>query len=112
MKVETQDIGDVRVLRFQGKMVIGDGDVALREAVEVAAYDRKKKLLIDLGGVTAMDSSGVGELMALRSKAEKDGFELRLLHVEDKVQQVLQMARLIGLFETYDDEEAALASFG
>ena len=100
MRIETRDVGEVRILDLQGKMVIGDGDVATRDAVEIAAYDKRTKILLNMQGVKAMDSSGLGELMALHKKAEAEGVELRLLHVEGKVRRVLKMTQLIGFFET------------
>ena len=111
MKITTRETSGVHILDLNGKMLIGDGDVEAREAVEKALQDQAKNLLINLRGVTAIDSSGVGELVALRNRLEEQGVGLRLLHVEDRVEHVLAIARLIPLFETFNDESEALASF-
>ena len=111
MRIETRDVGEVRILDLHGKLVIGDGDVATRQAVKLAASHKRTKILLNMQGVKAMDSSGLGELVALHKKAEAEGVELRLLHVEDKVQRLLKLTQLIGIFETFEDESEALASF-
>ncbi len=102
---------DVCILDLDGKLVIGEGDVQLREDVDNLLGEGRKKLLINLNGVSRMDSSGLGELMRAKREAERLGAVIKLLHVEDKVQRMLQMTRLIGVFETFDDEAEALASF-
>lgn len=105
-----QDEG-VTVLALDGKLTIGDGDVALRDGVTDLIHEGVKKILLDLGGIKAMDSSGLGELIRMREMANRSDALIKLLHVEDKVREVLEMTRLIGVFETYDDPIDAIASF-
>ncbi len=114
MKIKTRtdlDFG-VTIVELQGKLTIGEGDVQLREAIKDHLDDGKKKILINLKGVKMMDSSGLGELVRVRASAGSAGATVKLLHVEDKVAEVLEMTRLIGVFETFDDEIEALGSFG
>ncbi len=111
MKITTREEEGIRVLSLEGKLVIGDGDVELRDEVRDALDRGAKKILLNLKGVKMMDSSGLGELIRCKATAGNAGATIRLLHVEDKVQEVLEMTRLIGVFETYDDEIDAIASF-
>ena len=102
---------DVAILELDGRLTIGDGDVVLRQDVEDLLGEKRNKILINFRGVRAMDSSGVGELMRARTRAEEAGGTIKLLHIEDKVADVLQVTQLIGVFEIFEDEEAALLSF-
>ena len=101
----------VTIVDLDGKLTIGEGDVQLREEIKDLLEDGIKKILINMQGVKMMDSSGLGELVRTRASANAAGSTIKLLHVEDKVQEVLEMTRLIGVFETYDDEIDAIASF-
>ncbi len=101
----------VTIVGLEGKLTIGEGDVQLREEIKDLLDDGVKKILINLKGVKMMDSSGLGELVRTRASATEAEAVIKLLHVEDKVQEVLEMTRLIGVFETYDDEIDAIASF-
>ena len=112
MKIRMRIKKEVAILELDGKLTIGDGDIALRRDVEGLLAEGRKEILINLKGVKAMDSSGLGELMQTRERAERAGCSIKLLHVEDKVREILAMTRLIGIFETFDDEGEALASFG
>ncbi len=113
MKIKTRYDRDyeVTLVRLEGKLTIGGGDVQLRETIKELLDDGRKRILIDLKGVKMMDSSGLGELVRTRASAASAEATIKLLHVEDKVAEVLEMTRLIGVFETYDDEIEALGSF-
>lgn len=111
MKIGLRIEGEVAILSLDGRLTIGEGDVQLRQDVEDLLGEGRNKLLIDVSGVRAMDSSGVGELMRARANTENAGGTIKLLHVEDKVADVLQVTQLIGVFETFDNEETALLSF-
>lgn len=111
MKIRTRNEEGVTIIDLQGKLTIGEGDIALREAVDGALRADAKKLLINLRGVGSMDSAGLGELVRTKATAARHGASIKLVHVEDKVAEVLQMTQLIGVFDTYDDEIDAIASF-
>jgi len=111
MKIQTRTEEDVTILDLDGKLTIGLGDVQLRDAVREALNDGAKKLLLNLKGVRTMDSSGLGELIRCKATAANRGATIKLLHVEDKVEEVLEMTRLIGVFDNFDDEIDAVASF-
>ena len=101
----------VTIVDLEGRLTIGEGDVQLRNEIKDLLDDGIKKILVNLKGVKMMDSSGLGELVRTRASATSADATIKLLHVEDKVQEVLEMTRLIGVFETFDDEIDAVASF-
>lgn len=111
MKITSREEEGITILDLVGKLVIGDGDVTLRTELRDVLDHGAKKILLNLQRVKMMDSSGLGELIRCRHTAEKRDATIKLLHVEDKVQEVLEMTRLIGVFETFDDEIDAVASF-
>ena len=111
MKITQRERGGVTILDCQGRLSIGEGDVALREAVADLLRRDETMILLNLRGVTSMDSSGLGEMVAAKTSAATRGAAIKLLHVEDKVKQVVAMTHLVGVFETYDDELTAIASF-
>lgn len=111
MKITTRKDEGVTVLEPVGKLVIGDGDVELREQIRDALDHGATKILLDLQGIKVMDSSGLGELIRCKATCDTRGVAIKLLHVEDKVRDVLEMTRLIGIFETFNDEIDAIASF-
>ncbi len=111
MKITTREEESITILELVGKLTIGEGDVQLREEVRDVLNHGAKKVLLNLQGVKMMDSSGLGELVRCKASAGAAEATIKLLHVEDKVQEVLEMTRLIGVFETFDDEIDAVASF-
>ena len=112
MKITTRNKEGVTIVELDGKLTIGEGDVRLREEIADLLDQGSKKILLDLEQTQMMDSSGLGELVRCRATADRHGATVKLLHAEDKVHKALEMTRLIGVFETYDDEIDALASFG
>lgn len=111
MKISARNRDGVTILEPQGKITIGVGDVALREAVTEALNTGSKSILINMAGVTTIDSSGVGELVSTYTSVANRGGKLKLLHLPPKVDDILQVTQLITVFEVYDDEDEALASF-
>lgn len=111
MKIEPRTEGDVRVLRLDGRLVAGTGDVALNEAMNEAVAEGWSKILLDMSKIQRIDSAGIGELMASRKLARSFGSELRLLNVEGQVHHILDMGQLLPLFRIYSDRAEALADF-
>lgn len=101
----------VTVIEVSGRMVIGEPGTNVLDAVEVALATGHRKLVLDLAGVTKVDSSGVGELMAAHSSAERAGGELKLAGLSPKLADVLQITQLTGLLESYESEAEARKSF-
>lgn len=110
MKIELRYDEGVTILALDGRLTIGDGDVALRDAVDDLLAEGATKIVVNLEQVKAMDSSGLGELLRLRSRAQAQGTTIKLA-AAGSVMEVLEMTRLIGVFEIYDDDLSAIASF-
>lgn len=111
MKIDVDQIKGVTVLRPKGKITIGVGDVALREAVHEALDAGDRNILVNLKGVSTIDSSGVGELVSTFTTVSNRGGKLKLCELPPKVVDILQMTQLITVFETFETEQEALDSF-
>ena len=111
MKSSIRDLGDIRVIELSGKITIGAGDVKLRELILQALDVDKNDIVLDLGGVTAIDSSGIGEMVACYTSVTKRGGQLKLMHLSPKITDILQVTQLITVFDVFDDEREALGSF-
>ena len=111
MKSNIRDLGDIRIIELTGKITIGTGDVKIRELVAQALDENKTNIVFDLGGVTAIDSSGIGEMVACYTTVTKRGGQLKLMHLSPKITDILQVTQLITVFDVFDDEREALGSF-
>ena len=111
MKVTVREREGVTLLDLEGKITIGVGDVALREAVGEALEAGARNILFNLSGVTTIDSSGIGELVSAYTTVTNRGGQLKLACLPSKVTDILQITQLIKVFEVHDDEAEALASF-
>jgi anti-sigma B factor antagonist len=111
MRIDVAVKQGVVVLTLKGDLTIGKGDVSLREQFLKTLDEGHRKLLIDVKSVSYVDSAGIGELVRCKTTSTHRGADVKLLHVEAKLRQLLLMTKLIGIFETFDDEEAALRSF-
>lgn len=111
MKVDVRQREGVTILEPRGKITIGVGDVVLREAVLEALSAGSLWILINMQAVTTIDSSGIGELVSAYTTVANRGGKLKLLNLPRKVQDILQITQLITVFDVYDDEDEAIASF-
>ncbi|MCB1008925.1 MAG: STAS domain-containing protein [Acidobacteria bacterium] len=111
MKIDKREREGVLILDVEGKITIGKGDIALREAVHKALDDGARKVVIRLADVSTIDSSGVGELVSAFTTVTNRGGKLKLLNLPPKVNDILQITQLITVFEVYDNEDEAVASF-
>ena len=111
MKITARHSEGVTILEPKGKVTIGVGDVALREAVGEAVEAGSVNILVDLSGVSTMDSSGIGELVSAYTTVSNRGGKLKLLHLPPKVADILAITQLITVFEVFEDENEAIGSF-
>jgi anti-sigma B factor antagonist len=111
MNIATREKDGVTILEPRGKITIGVGDVALREAVMGVLNGGARKVLINLAGVTTIDSSGIGELVAAFTTATNRGAKLKLFNLSAKVNDILQVTQLVTVFEIFDSEAEGVASF-
>ena len=111
INITERQAGDVTVLDMDGKVTIGEGSVALRNTIRRLLGEGKSKILLNLGGVGYIDSSGIGELVSSFTAVNKEGGTLKLLNLTQKIQDLLAITKLLTVFDTFDEEGDALASF-
>ena len=111
INISERQAGDVAVLDLNGKVTIGEGSVALRNAIRRLLGEGKNKILLNLGGVGYIDSSGIGELVSSFTAVNKEGGVLKLLNLTQKIQDLLAITKLLTVFDVYEDEAEALGSF-
>lgn len=111
MKATSRDANGVEIISLQGKITIGAGDSQLRDVITNAMSDGKNKILLDMSGVTTIDSSGIGELVGAFTTVTNRGGKLKLLHLPAKLNELLHVTQLITVFEVYENEDEALKSF-
>jgi anti-sigma B factor antagonist len=111
MKIVERQVGDVHVLDLHGKILIGEGDDALRDAVGKLVGAGKKKILLNLADVPYVDSAGLGEIVRCYTTVSKTGGKLKLVNLTKKIQDLLAITKLLTVFETYDAEQEAVKSF-
>jgi len=111
MKTTTRQIDGVTIVDCSGRITLGEGSVILRDTVRELLSKGQKKLLLNLGEVTYIDSSGIGELVSAFTTVRNQGGELKLLNLTKKVHDLLQITKLYTVFEVFDDESSAIRSF-
>jgi anti-sigma B factor antagonist len=111
MKATSRAVDGVEIIKLEGKITIGAGDTQLREVITDALNGGRSNILLDLSGVTTIDSSGIGELVGSYTTATNRGGKLKLLHLPAKLNELLHITQLITVFEVYDNEQDAIKSF-
>lgn len=111
MTIETRTAGSVTILDIHGKITIGEGSAEVRNTVRDLLQSGKKDILLNLGDVSYVDSSGIGELVSSFTTVSNQGGQLKLLNLTKKLKELLAITKLLTVFDSYDDEKTALASF-
>jgi anti-sigma B factor antagonist len=111
MKIDSRTIGDVYVLDCSGKITLGEGTMAVRNTVLDILKIGGKKIVLNLADINYIDSSGVGELVSTYTTVANREGQLKLLHLTKKVHELLAITKLLTVFQVYDNEPAAVASF-
>ena len=111
MKVTTRQVDGVTILDLSGRITLGEGSVTVRDAVRDAMAKGSKSILLNLGDINYIDSSGIGELVSAFTTMKNAGGELKLLNLTRKVQDLLQITKLYTVFDIKDDEASAVSSF-
>src|SRR5215213_7098840 len=111
INISERQAGDVTILDLEGKVTIGEGSVALRNTIRRLLGEGKNKILMNLGGVGYIDSSGIGELVSSFTAVKKEGGTLKLLNLTQKIQDLLAITKLLTVFDTFDEEAMALSSY-
>jgi anti-sigma B factor antagonist len=110
MKVATRQVNDVAIVDLSGQIKLGEGSSVLRDTVKDLLGKGQKKILLNLGNINYIDSSGIGELVSAFTSVRNQGGELKLLHLTKKVHDLLQITKLYTVFHVLDDEAGAIAA--
>jgi anti-sigma B factor antagonist len=111
MTLKTRQIDGVTILDLSGRIVLGEGSVQLRDTLKEMVAKGQKHILLNLGDVNYIDSSGLGELVSAYTSVKNAGGELKLLNLTKKVHDLLQITKLYTVFDVKDDEATAIAAF-
>jgi anti-sigma B factor antagonist len=111
MTLRERRVGDVSILDLKGRLVLDDGDDLLRDRINDLVNEGRLKIVVNLHDVTYVDSCGVGVLIAKYVSVRKKGGDVKLLNLTSRSQRVMEISKLLTVFETFDSEDRALASF-
>ncbi|MBI3693589.1 MAG: STAS domain-containing protein [Acidobacteria bacterium] len=112
IKASTRQVDKVTIVDMSGRITLGEGSSTLRETVRDLVSKGQKKIILNLGDVSYIDSSGIGELVSSYTSVNNQGGSLKLLNLQKKVHDLLQITKLYTVFEVHTDEAAAIKSFG
>ena len=112
MQISERTVGDVVIVDVSGKVTLGDGgDVVLKDKMQSLVQQGKKKVLLNLGDVSYVDSAGLGEIVQSYATVNKNGGALKLLNVTKRIKDLLSITKLLTVFECHDNEAEAVKSF-
>ena len=111
MKAIVRQIDSVTIVDVSGRITLGEGCTQLRELIREQLNKGNKSILLNLGDVSYIDSSGIGELVSSYTAVSNQGGSLKLLNLTKKVQDLLQITKLYTIFDVHDDEARAITSF-
>jgi anti-sigma B factor antagonist len=111
LTIASREVDGVAVLDLSGRITLGEGSVQLRDEVRSLISKGKKNILLNMGDVNYVDSSGLGELVSAYTTAKNQQAEVKLLCLTKKVHDLLQLTKLYTVFDIYDDEASAITSF-
>ena len=109
--INERRVEDVTILDLKGRERIRGATIALHESIRCLAREGKVQVLLDLAWVKHIDSGALGELVSSHVSLDEKGGALKLMHMTESVQKLMTITRLLTVFDIYDDEEEALASF-
>jgi len=113
MQLEERGVGDVTIVKVTGDITLNKGgDVLLKDKIHSLAQQGRKSILVDLGGVSYVDSAGLGQLVQSFATTKNRGGSLKLLNVTKRLRDLLVVTRLLTVFDTFESEAEAIASFG
>jgi anti-sigma B factor antagonist len=110
LRIAERQVGDVTVLALSGALLVEDGDRALRDRIHQLIAAGRVNLLLDLGGLTTVDSAGFGMIIAKLNTVRAAGGDLKLVHLTHRTLRLLSTMKVLSVFQTFDDEDAAVRS--
>jgi len=111
LSIRNRRVGGVTIMDLTGKIVIGDSNRALHAALREAAESDRRDVIVNLGSVSAIDSSGLGELVSGFASLGKSGGSMKLLNLPDRINELMTITKLHTVFEIFDDEDDAVESY-
>jgi anti-sigma B factor antagonist len=111
MDIKERVVEGISVLDLSGKIVLGEGDMQVKDRIKGLLGDGQKRILLNLADVSYIDSAGLGSLISSYATVKREGGQLKLVNLTKRVRDLLAITKLITVFDTYDDEKDALASF-
>ncbi len=111
MQIEERVVSGVTILDLKGKITLGEGDELLKEKINSLVESGKQKLVLNLGDVPYIDSAGLGEIVRTYTTVSRQGGQLKLLNLTKRIEDLLSITKLLTVFDTYDSEQEAVASF-
>jgi anti-sigma B factor antagonist len=111
MDIKERVVKGVSILDLSGKIVLGEGDVQVKERIKDLLADGQRRVLLNLAEVNYIDSAGLGTLISSYTTAKREGGNLKLVNLTRRIQDLLAITKLITVFETFDNEAEALDSF-
>jgi anti-sigma B factor antagonist len=111
MDIKERVVDGVSVLDLSGKVVLGEGDVQVKERIKDLLADGQRRILLNLGEVNYIDSAGLGALISAYTTVKREGGQLKLMNLTRRIQDLLAITKLITVFDTYDSEKEALNSY-
>jgi anti-sigma B factor antagonist len=111
MEIHTRTVGDVHILDISGKIVLGEATRTIRQTISDLLVNGGRKIVLNLKDVNYVDSSGIGELVRTYTSVTREGKQLKLLNLTKKIRELLVITKLLTVFQVYENEQAALASF-
>ena len=112
LTIEERHTGDVTILVLTGQMLLDDGDLAFGRRISDLIERKCVKVVVDLSGVTYIDSSGVGVIVFQQKALKQHGGDMKLLHLNRRAETLFGMLKLLIVFERFEDEASAVRSFG
>lgn len=109
--IDQRRSADVTILDLKGRLRVGGNAVALHRSIRSLVLEKKTQIILNLAGVTFIDSCGLGELVASQVSVENKGGEIKLIGLTDQLQELLRATRLLSVFDTYANEPEAIQSF-
>ena len=111
MEIKKRTVGDIQILDCSGKITLGEGTMTVRNAVRDILATDGKNIILNLGDVSYVDSSGIGELVSTYTTVTNAGGQLKLLNLTKKIEALLVITKLLTVFQVFGDEQSAIASF-
>ncbi len=111
LKFDIRNVDNVAVVDLTGRITLGEASGMLRNTIKELIADDRKNILLNLAGVSFIDSSGLGELVGAFATVNNRGGRLKLLNLQKRVQELMQVTKLVTVFEAFEDEGAAVRSF-